>query len=987
MKYRLAFLACWIFGFTGAVRASDSPASARPAAFASGYSQRVWRIEDGLPQNRIEALSQTPDGYLWIGTPAGLARFDGVRFAIFGRTNTPALTDDSILALRLGRDGALWIGTEGGGLVRYKDGRFQNYSAAEGLTNGFVPAIHEDRAGTIWVGTYRGFFRMEGNRFRRLDGTPEIPLATVISIAEDAAGRIWVMSSVGLLTMEGDRLVRAAGTGCTGTPSRGSLFALHGSVWALNPSGASRLRNGCLTTDAMLPRIAMRSMTEDSEGNLWIAASGRGLVRFRDGRAIWLTAASGLPSNALNVIFEDLERNLWVGCEDGLLRLSRSLVTNVGAADGMKDDNVSTVYPDPAGGLWIATVTGQLYRLAAGKIKPYPLPSPAAGLSVRTVFRDAAGALWFGTVGQGLIRLENGKATVFTKASGLRSETVRQILQDRAGVIWLALDSGVSRWDGKEFTNYYLQDGLSYPSTRCMVADRSGDILVGTDAGLNRIHDGRIVHDPGLAALAGEKIWSIYQDAKGVLWLGTRGGGLLRFDSGRITRFTTADGLSGNSIFQIIETGITANGAGRFWISTSSGVDAVDRKELDTAAGGSRQPLGVVPYGTADGMLTSQMNGGFQPAGGKTAEGDLWFPTVKGAVRIDPLKIPARRTKPVLIERVIAGDRPVPLSGAAIVPPGRGKLEIDFTLCDLAAPQRVNFRYKMAGFDDNWTFALHTRSAVYTNLPPGTYQFLVVATDPAATPSTTSEATLNITLRPSFYRTNWFYGLLALALGVSIWGGMAMYARQTHARYELLLSERTRLAREMHDTVIQGCVGVSTLLEAAAGYRDVDAGEAGKLLDQARTQVSKTLEEARQAVWGLRHSLAAESSIRDLFDLAKELGNERRIQIETEMVGEGSLDPSTGRAILLVGREALRNAVAHANPARIAVRVVVGTSEVELDVTDDGAGFSPAGNEGQTNMHFGLTGMRERVEESGGTFRLDTGLGRGTRVIAKMPLA
>lgn len=982
MKYRVAFRA--VFAFTALLPAGllhAHPASAQPAAFGSGYSQRIWRIEDGLPQNRIEALSQTPDGYLWIGTSGGLARFDGVRFAIFDRTNTPALSDDSILALRLGRDGSLWIGTEGGGLVHYKGGRFQNYSGAEGLTNGFVPAIHQDRAGTIWAGTYRGFFRMEGNRFRRLDGTPEIPLATVINIAEDDGGRIWVMSSAGLLTMDGDRLVRADGA-CAGPPIRGSLVSFHGLVWAVDPSGVSRLQNGCALADATLPPVALRSLTEDSDGNLWIAATGRGLIRIRDQRETSFTAASGLPSNTVNVIFEDLERNLWVGCEDGLLRLSKSLVTNIGAAEGMKDDNVSTVYPDPAGGLWIATVTGQLYRLTSGKVSPYALPPPAAGMGVRTVFRDDAGVLWLGTVGEGLIRLEKGKTTVFTKANGLRSNTVRQILQDRAGAIWLALDSGLSRWDGKDFKNYYLQDGLSYPSTRCMIADASGDILVGTDAGLNRVHHGKIVNDAEFAALAREKVWSIYQDAKGILWLGTRGGGLLRFDSGQITRFTTRDGISGNSIFRIIE-----SNAGRFWVSTSSGVDAVDRQELDAAAGGGRQPLGVVPYGTADGMLTSQMNGGFQPAGGLTSDGDLWFPTVKGVVGIDPRKIPARRTKPVLIERVIGGDRPIPLSGAVTVPPGRGKLEIDFTLCDLAAPQRVSFRYKMAGFDDNWTFALHTRSAVYTNLPPRTYQFLVVATDPAATPSTTSQATLNFTVRPSFYQTNWFSGLLVLALGVSIWGGMAIYARQTHARYELLLSERTRLAREMHDTVIQGCVGVSTLLEAAAGYRDVDACEAGKLLDQARTQVSKTLEEARQAVWNLRHSPAGESSIRDLFDLAKELGNEHRIQIETEMVGEGSLDPSTGRAILLVGREALRNAVAHANPARIAVRVVVGPSEVELDVTDDGAGFSPAANEGKTGMHFGLAGMRERVEESGGTFRLDTGLGQGTRVIARMPLA
>ena len=953
---------------------------AQPATIASGYSQRVWRIEEGLPQNRIEALSQTPDGYLWIGTPGGLARFDGVRFAIFDRTNTPALSDDSILALLLTKDGALWIGTEGGGLVRYFQGSFRNFSTGDGLTNGFVRTLHQDRSGNLWVGTYRGFFRMEGGRFRRLDGTPEIPLATVTTIAEEADGRIWVMSSAGILTMEGDRLVRA-GAGCTGLPVRGLISSSQGFVWALHSTGVGRLRNGCPVPDPGLPPLDTQLLAEDREGNVWIAATGRGLIRVRDGEVTSFTAASGLPSNTVNVIFEDLERNLWVGCEDGLLRLSRRLVDNFGATEGMKDDNVATVYPDPAGGAWIATRNGQIYRMVDGRIRLFSLPAAAAGLRVRTTFRDAAGVLWFGTIGGGLIRLDDDRVTVFTKESGLRSNTIRQILQDRRGAIWLALDSGMSRWDGREFQNLYLQDGLSYPSTRSMIVDAAGDILVGTDAGLNRIRAGKVVRDAEFAALAGERIWAIYQDANRVLWLGTRGGGLLRFEAGRIARFTVNDGLSANSVFQIIE-----GHDNRFWISTSSGVNVIDRKQLDAAAEGSHQPLDVIPYGTADGMLSSQMSGGFQPAGGRTIEGDLLFPTVKGVVRIDPRKIPNRRTMPVLIESILAGGRPVPLSGPITVPPGRGKVEIDFTLCDLVAPQRVTFRYKMSNFDDNWTYALHTRSAVYTNLPPGKYEFQVVATDPAATPSPSSTASLAFTLSPSFYQTSWFYGLLALAAAAAIWGGVVVYARQTRARYELLLSERARLAREMHDTVIQGCVGVSTLLEAVAGFQNVDADEAGRFLDQARLQVSATLEEARQAVWGLRHA-PAESSIRVLFDLARKLGNEHRIEVETEMVGEGSLDPSTGRAILLVGREALRNAVTHANPARIAVRVVFRPSEVELDVTDDGDGFSPAQNEESAGMHFGLSGMRERVEETGGSFRLDTVRGQGTRVIAKIPLA
>jgi signal transduction histidine kinase len=419
-------------------------------------------------------------------------------------------------------------------------------------------------------------------------------------------------------------------------------------------------------------------------------------------------------------------------------------------------------------------------------------------------------------------------------------------------------------------------------------------------------------------------------------------------------------------------------------MSTSSGVISADRQDLDRAAEAGAPSIHVVPYGTADGLATSQMNGGAQPAGARTSDGDLWFPTVKGAVRIDPSHIPARHSAPVLIERVMADDQPLSLSGNITIPPGHGRLAIDYTLCDLVNPQSVSFRYKLEGFDDNWTPALQGRSAYYTNLPPGRYRFHVIASDAAS--STVSGASVALTLRPFFYQTDWLYGLLVLMALIAVLGGLALYARQTRDRYALLLTERTRLAREMHDTVIQGCVGVSTLLEAAARFRDLDAVEAETLLDQARIQANSTLEEARQAVWDLRHPEVAESSIDMLFELARKLGTEQGIQIETGMVGKGSLDRETDRTILLVGREALRNAVMHGKPTHISLRIGFDASEVWLAVADDGLGFAAEQEESSRDRHFGIVGMRERVEKLQGVFSIASSPGRGTRVEAHMPL-
>jgi signal transduction histidine kinase len=413
-------------------------------------------------------------------------------------------------------------------------------------------------------------------------------------------------------------------------------------------------------------------------------------------------------------------------------------------------------------------------------------------------------------------------------------------------------------------------------------------------------------------------------------------------------------------------------------------VVSADRKELDSAAEGSHPSIHVIPYGTADGMATSQMNGGFQPAGARTSTGELWFPSVKGVVGISPSATPVRPAAQVLIERIVADDRPIPLSANITIPPGHGRLAIDFTLCELVNPQRFSFRYKLESFDENWTPALRGRSAYYTNLPPGHYRFHVIASD-AASPQV-SEAFAVLFLQPSFFQTSWFLGLLVVAAGAAVWGGLALYARQTRARYALLLTERTRLAREMHDTVIQGCVGVSTLLEAAARFRNLDAAEAETLVDQAKTQANSTLEEAREAVWNLRHPEAAESSITLLFDLARKLGTEQGIRIETEIVGRGSLDPETDRTFLLVGREALRNAAVHAKPGRISLRIRFEPSEASMEVADDGSGFAPEREAASQNRHFGIIGMRERVEKLGGVFSIVSHPGAGTIVVAKAPL-
>ena len=951
---------------------------AATAADSMQYSRRIWRSEDGLPQNKIQAITQTREGYLWIGTSGGLVRFDGVRFVVFDRSNTPALRDDSILSLCPATDGSLWIGTEGGGLVSMKAGVFRNFYASEGLTNGFVRAIAQDRAGRLWVGTDRGFFRLDGDKLLRLDARGDVPIMPVKAVYADRSGTVWV-SSNGLFQMQGDRPILATTDPAAGNDVNSIFQAADGTLWLASGSGAHRLLHGVIVRDPQLDAVSARNIFQDHEDHLWVGTFGHGLLRFSKGVVTSYRSPETLPNNTVLSIFEDRERNLWIGTQDGLLRFTQSAVRTITSKDGLADDNVATVYQDPAGSLWVGTYTGGLYQMENGHAAEVRLHSPNSQFRPHNIYVDRSGARWLGSASQGILRMDAGKTQPFTRQNGLRSNDIRDFIQDAAGNVWIATGSGLSRWDGQTMRTFYIEDGLAYGGTHALALDRNGDLLVGTDGGLNRVHEGRFVHDDAFAKLGNERIWSILRDRRDSLWLGTRGDGLVRIRNGKITRYTTKDGLPGNAIYRILE---DANG--RLWMSSSAGIFSADGTELDAIAEGRAGPIAVVPFGMDEGLLSSQMSGGMQSAGCITGSGELWFASVKGAVHIDPLQLRRMPPAPVLIESVVADGQAFPLSGDFRIPPGRGKLEIDFTSPNLLSPERVTFKYKLEGFDDAWTASARSRAAYYTNLPPGQYTFHVVARD-GATPDRVSEAAIGFTLQPRFYETNWFFASLGIVFGLLVWSVLRFYARQTKARYALVLAERTRLAREMHDTVIQGCVGVSTLLEAARSMPPSAIGKYRELLDRAAMQVRLTVNEAREAVWDLRHSSLEHNLTDTLRDFARHIAAAEGIPVKAQIEGTPSpLDDEADRNLLLVAREAIRNAVMHAHPAEISVKLRYETAEVSLEVSDNGLGFAPEAS--RENGHYGIVGMKERVEQSGGTFQLRSGVGQGTRVTARLPL-
>ncbi|MDQ1474404.1 MAG: hypothetical protein QOJ99_5884, partial [Bryobacterales bacterium] len=514
------------------------------------YSRRVWRTDDGLPQNKIQVITQSSDGYLWIGTSGGLVRFDGVRFVVFDRSNTPALGDDSILSLCPARDGSLWIGTEGGGLARMRAGKVETFGSAEGLTNPFVRSIMEDHAGRLWIGTDRGFFRMEGHAMRRFDGRDSAPIVAAYAIYQDHEERLWIGTSAGLYRMQGEEMVPAF----PATENVGLVTAIlgdtDGSLLLATSSGLRRVILNKLQPLRRTDPPSPRALWRDHEGNCWVGTLSSGLVRIGAKGASSYRGADALPDNTVLAVFGDNAQNLWVGTQDGLLRMTRSGVKTITSKEGLADDYVATVYEDPAGRLWIGTLTSGLYRLEGERAVPFQ--APMAGFQARGIYVDPTGTQWYSSAGQGFLRVEQGRARIFSMKDGMRSNTVRQFLYDHNGAVWMATGSGLTRYDRGSLRTFYLEDGLAYGGVRVLAEDRNGDILVGTDGGLNRIHNGVFVRDPVFLKLGYERIWAIHPDSRGSLWLGTRGNGLIRIRNGKITRYNTRDGLLSNSIYSIL---------------------------------------------------------------------------------------------------------------------------------------------------------------------------------------------------------------------------------------------------------------------------------------------------------------------------------------------------------------------------------------------------------------------------------------------------
>ncbi len=940
----------------------------------AGYTRHVWQAFEALPEQTVQAFAQTSDGYLWIGITGGLVRFDGVNFTRWGRQNTPQLHENSIFCLMVSRDGALWIGTEGGGVVRYDHGQFRSWTTREGLTNDFVRALFQDSDGVIWAGTDNSLMQFKGDRFVRVDNTSAIPAVSVHSIYQDRSGRVWA-GGFPLICI--DRMIAriySLGPELTQNMVKSITQTQDGTMWVGTVSGLNAMGPD---EDHFHPvkgiTSTVRALRQTPDGVLWIGTIGQGVFQRNGGKLTHITAPAQLPSNTVLNFLYDGEKNFWVGTQTGMLRLTRSPVSIL-PFPTQNDSDFGTTYQDHDGSFWIASA--QLFHLKEGVIVPQVLPG-INGVHVRNVFRDRTGTLWAGTDGDGLYRIANGQTMHF---SSLANNYVRAIAQARDGSLWVATDGGLNHLlteRGRLITHYYLvADGLAYPSTRALLIDHSGDLWVGTDHGVSHLHGNAFLTDPAIAPLAQMKVWAIHEDSDRALWFGTRDNGLYRLRDGKMTHFTVDDGLASNAIYQILE-----DNEGHFWMSGPNGISLLNRHDLDAQADSLVRHLALTFHSIFEMEGNTEIYGGTQSSGCITAEGDVWFPSSRGPIHIVPLQRSLLPPPPLQLQASLAYGRSSASGSPIVLAPDNSRLAFSFAPIRLRSQDGLRFRYRLDGFDEGWNAATSVRTADYTNLSPGTYRFRVQVFE-VGNPDLISEASMEVIQKPHFYRTWWFTAACLLLIALAIFAAYRYRMRQVRSKFEAVLEERSRLAREMHDTVIQGCTGVSALIEALSME---GTGNRAGIIEFARTQLRATINEAREAIWNLRQS---NSYINDIDEKIKTMTEHvsRELNTPVQYCVTGSpfaLSHPIAHDLLMVAREAVFNALLHGSPTRVDVTLAYGPNQLTLRVVDDGCGFDADAKE-LKGHHFGLRGMRERIERSGGRFRLETAPGEGASIEAQL---
>lgn len=987
-----------------------------PAEVAAEFEQRTWMPEHGLPDQRVKAIVQTRDGYIWVGTQNGLARFDGRRFSVFNDNNTPGFTSDDCVALAEGTDGALWIATRNG-LFRKAGNHFAQVRQQGGSSDMAKLSASRDA----------GMYAIAGPELQRLSagasagGRIRLPeFKTVNAMLEDSAGALWVGTALGLLRHETGRDAAepvVTGPGSQSLPTTALAETPDGSVWVVLKETAPEpwhyghrawlgcVKKGRWTRGPTSPHDPVdfespnrgEFIVPDGQGGLWLSGTRNGIHRFRRGRFEVLPVVTKLAEDYPLCAAVDREGNLWIGMgNSGLQCWSRRKAEWHETGPREEARNTWTVMQARDGTVWVGTDGGVHCFQAEPAILLTNSPAPLR--NVRALAQDADGVVWVGTM-RDLHFCKDGQWSRFMLPGEWFETKIRTLLPAKEGGVWIGSVRGLSRLHGTTLEKYTQASGLPTDEVRALAERAAGGLWVGTfGGGLANFNNGRFETLTMTNGLSNNNVWALHEDADGALWIGTEHG-LNRLKDGRVRAFTTEEGLPDNLVNAIAE-----DDWGRLWISHDRGIYWVRKAEFEEVAAGRRRAVRAVAQNDiGENVETNGQKS--NPAVCKTRDGRLWFPTTKGALVMDPAKASFDQVTPItVIEQVVAngveifsnlpGDSvrtPIPLTNGLRLRPGGGRVvQVYFTANTFNAPETTQFRYRLRGLSDRWVDLGTRREVHFAGLKPGEYQFEIVARNHHGVWQETGTV-LPLQLTPFYYQTWWFYAGSAVVLGGLITLGVRWRIRELRQIHELqrmnaLAEQRRQIARDVHDDL---GASLTHILQLSRAENRGLLPEADR--ESPRRRIATIAEEAvnnmAEIVW------ANNPEFDTLEDLAAYLREYAATYLASTSlkwrldfpanVPARAVNGLLRRHVLLILKEALQNVVKHAEAGQVEVLMAIDERTLSLRIADDGRGLPV---DGRRRFGNGLANMRFRVEELSGSFKTQSSPGGGTEIVIHVPL-
>jgi ligand-binding sensor domain-containing protein/signal transduction histidine kinase len=950
-----------------------------PHRAVSQYLHHRWTGEEGSPQGNVYAINQTADGYLWIGSDAGLSRYDGVFHLILN--DALRLDYGPVFGLTPDGDGNLWVNHLGPKLFRYRSGVIVP-RLEDGLPYSQVTATARGIDGRLVAAAPgQGIVTFREGGFQVLLAENELPRSTVTAVAQTGDGTVWIGTrDAGLFQMSAGRVSHMAGL--TQAKVNCLFIGKDLNLWIGTDDGVFFWNGKQIRTvqlgNTKVP-VQVLALLQDRDQNLWVGTGGQGLLRVNSGGFTSLHIGSSPSLNdSVTALFEDREGSLWIGSGGGIDRLRDTAFLTYSGPEGLPFEGNAPISVDTENRLWFAPIEGGLWWLqgeSSGRVS-----EGVTGSGVIYSIAPGKHQIWLGKRGGGLTCLSaHGNvltSRTYTERDGLAENNVFSVYESRDGSVWAGtLSSGVSKLSGERFTTYTTLDGLASNHVLSIVEDMDGVMWFGTLDGLSSFNGRHWRTYTAADGLPSGRVTCLLQDSKGVLWVGTAAGIAYRTEAGFRKVAEAQEGLLERTL------GIAEDRVGWLWISSATHILRAKRNQL---LAGKLPETDVREYGIADGLRGTDGVERFRSVVG-ASDGRIWFSTTRGISVVDPSRL-GERSAPALvhIQAVSADGDSIDASGTVRIPPGRQRITISYTATILSVPDRVRFRYRLDRVDHTWSEPMPTKQAFYMNLGPGSYRFRVRASN-ADGLWDSPEAILAFEVEPQIWQATWFRASVVATFGFSLVAfyrlRMNQVKQQLNVRFEERLAERTRIAQELHDTLLQGFVSAFMQLHVLAD-RTPDDWPTKPSLGRIIQLVSQVIEEGRKAVRGLRSTSSHETDLGHSFSqIPNELGIGSESRFRLVLDGHPQvLHPLIRDEIYRIGREALTNAFRHSHAKNVEMEITYGSKFLRVLVRDDGCGIDPlilaAGRAG----HWGLRGMRERSQRIGGTLHVRSRAMAGTEV-------